>query len=66
MLVLKRHYQFWFSMLGLHKIGAIAIPATAQLLEHDLKDDFVNKRKWFTEDEMNDYLAQQQGGVMTQ
>ena len=35
MLVLKRHYQFWFSMLGLHKIGAIAIPATAQLLEHD-------------------------------
>ena len=35
MLVLKRHYQFWFAMLGLHKIGAIAIPATAQLLEHD-------------------------------
>ena len=35
MLVLKRHYQFWFSMLALHKIGAIAIPATAQLLEHD-------------------------------
>lgn len=35
MLVLKRHYQFWFSMLGLHKIGAIAIPATSQLLEHD-------------------------------
>ena len=27
MLVLKRHYQFWFSMLALHKIGAIAIPA---------------------------------------
>ncbi len=35
MLVLKRHYQFWFAMLGLHKIGAVAIPATAQLLEHD-------------------------------
>ncbi|MBE7006991.1 MAG: cupin domain-containing protein [Ruminococcaceae bacterium] len=35
MLVLKRHYQFWFSILGLHKIGAIAIPATNQLLEHD-------------------------------
>lgn len=35
MLVLKRHYQFWFAVLGLHKIGAIAIPATAQLLEHD-------------------------------
>ncbi len=36
MLILKRHYQFWFSMIALHKIGAIAIPATNQLKEHDL------------------------------
>ena len=36
MLVLKRHYQFWFAMLGLHKLGAVAIPATNQLLEKDL------------------------------
>ena len=35
MLVLKRHYQFWFSMLALNKLGAIAIPATNQLQEHD-------------------------------
>ena len=35
MLVLKRHYQFWFSILGLHKLGAIAIPATNQLVEKD-------------------------------
>ena len=35
MLVLKRHYQFWFAMLGLNKLGAIAIPATNQLQEHD-------------------------------
>ena len=35
MLVLKRHYQFWFCMLALHKLGAIAIPATNQLVEHD-------------------------------
>jgi acetyl-CoA synthetase len=35
MLVLKRHYQFWFSILALHKMGAIAIPATDQLVEHD-------------------------------
>lgn len=28
MLVLKRHYQYWFTMMALHKIGAIAIPAT--------------------------------------
>ncbi|MBR3396634.1 MAG: AMP-binding protein [Lachnospiraceae bacterium] len=35
MLVLKRHYQFWFSIVALHKMGAIAIPATNQLLQHD-------------------------------
>ncbi len=35
MLVLKRHYQFWFAMIGLNKLGAIAIPATNQLQEHD-------------------------------
>ncbi len=37
MLVLKRHYQFWFAILGLHKLGAIAIPATNQLVEHDFE-----------------------------
>ena len=36
MLILKRHYQYWFSILGLHKLGAVAIPATNQLLEKDL------------------------------
>ncbi len=35
MLVLRRHYQFWFAMLGLNKIGAIAIPAPNQLLVKD-------------------------------
>ncbi len=35
MLVLKRHYQFWFAMVALHKLGAIAIPATNQLKDHD-------------------------------
>ena len=40
MLVLKRHYQFWFAMLGLNKLGAIAIPATNQLLEHDFEYRF--------------------------
>lgn len=37
MLVLKRHYQFWFAILGLHKLGAIAIPATNLLQEHDFE-----------------------------
>lgn len=36
MLVLKRHYQFWFCMIALHKLGAVAIPATNQLKEHDI------------------------------
>ncbi len=35
MLVLKRHYQFWFAMIGLNKLGAVAIPAPNQLQEHD-------------------------------
>ncbi len=36
MLILKRHYQYWFAMLGLNKLGAIGIPAPNQLQEHDL------------------------------
>ena len=40
MLVLKRHYQYWFAMMGLHKLGAVAIPATNQLLEKDFSYRF--------------------------
>ncbi len=40
MLILKRHYQFWFAIVGLHKLGAIAIPATNQLQSHDLEYRF--------------------------
>ena len=40
MLVLKRHYQFWFAMIGLNKIGAVAILATNQLQEHDFEYRF--------------------------
>ena len=40
MLVLKRHYEFWFIMIALHKLGAIAIPATNQLTAKDLKYRF--------------------------
>ncbi len=36
MLILKRHYQFWYAILALHKLGAVAIPATNLLQEHDL------------------------------
>ncbi|MBQ7643764.1 MAG: AMP-binding protein [Spirochaetales bacterium] len=37
MLILKRHYQFWYAMLGLNKLGAIVIPATNQLHAHDIE-----------------------------
>ena len=40
MLVLKRHYQFWYAMIALNKLGAIAIPATNQLQEHDFEYRF--------------------------
>ncbi len=40
MLILRRHYQFWFSIVALHKLGAIAIPATDQLQAHDLEYRF--------------------------
>ena len=36
MLILKRHYEFWFALLGLHKIGAIGIPATHLLTAKDI------------------------------
>jgi acetyl-CoA synthetase len=36
MLILKRRYEFWFALLGLHKVGAIAVPATHLLTASDL------------------------------
>ena len=36
MLILKRHYQWWLSMLALHKLGAVAIPATHMLTKKDI------------------------------
>lgn len=36
MLILKRNYQFWFAILGLHKLGAITIPATNLLTTKDI------------------------------
>lgn len=35
MLVLKRRYEFWFSIIALHKLGAICIPATHLLTKKD-------------------------------
>lgn len=37
MVILRRHYQFWFTAVALHKLGAILVPATFMLKEHDLE-----------------------------
>ena len=37
MLMLKRRYEFWIAILGLHKIGAVAIPATHLLTPKDIE-----------------------------
>jgi len=36
MLILKRHFEFWFMIMALHKLGAVTIPATHLLTEKDL------------------------------
>ena len=37
LIVLKRHYQFWYVLTALHKIGAVAIPATHLLKTSDFE-----------------------------
>lgn len=37
MLVLRRRYEWWILMPALHRIGAIVIPATDQLLQSDIE-----------------------------
>ncbi|MDR3271885.1 MAG: AMP-binding protein [Flavobacteriaceae bacterium] len=36
MLLLKRNYEFWSALLALHKLGAVAVPATHLLTEKDI------------------------------
>ena len=36
MVILRRHYQFWFVATALAKLGAVMVPATFMLKEHDL------------------------------
>lgn len=37
LLILKRHYQFWFTLVALHKIGAIAVPCSFLLTKKDFE-----------------------------
>lgn len=36
MLILKRRVEWWYAMVALHKIGAVAIPATHMLTDKDI------------------------------
>ncbi|MGL5957032.1 MAG: AMP-binding protein [Phocaeicola sp.] len=36
MLILKRRFEFWHTMIALHKLGAVAIPATHLLTKKDI------------------------------
>ena len=37
MIILKRHYEFWYTIMALHKIGAVTIPATHLLTKKDIE-----------------------------
>ncbi|HIS41136.1 MAG TPA: AMP-binding protein [Candidatus Aphodovivens avistercoris] len=37
MVILRRHYQFWFVATALAKLGAVMVPATFMLKDHDLE-----------------------------
>ena len=37
MLILRRRYEFWWFILALHRIGAVTVPATDQLLQSDIE-----------------------------
>lgn len=36
MLMLKRHHEYWYTILALHKLGAVVIPATHMLTVKDI------------------------------
>lgn len=40
MLILKRHYEYWFAAVALHKLGAVMIPTT-----HMAKDGVVDTKQ---------------------
>ncbi len=37
MVMLKRHYEYWYTVVALHKLGAILVPVTHMLTEDDIK-----------------------------
>ena len=45
MVVLKRHYEYWFAAIALHKLGAVMIPATHMLTVSDFAYRMESARK---------------------
>ena len=37
LMIMKHRYQFWYTIVALHKLGAVAIPATYMLTKHDIE-----------------------------
>ncbi len=37
LMMLKRHYEYWYLHMALHKIGAVSVPATYMLQAHDIQ-----------------------------
>ena len=37
LMIMKQRYQFWYTIVALHKLGAVAIPATYMLTKHDIE-----------------------------
>ncbi|MDR0335157.1 MAG: AMP-binding protein [Methanomassiliicoccaceae archaeon] len=37
LIALKNHYQFWYVLMALHKIGALGVPGTFMLKKHDIE-----------------------------
>ncbi len=69
MLILKQRYEFWYCILGLHKLGAITIPATHMLTAHDIEYRIKMasiKMIVSVEGELNDFVdkAQEKVGIL--
>ncbi len=64
MLVLKRRYQFWFILTALHRIGAVAIPATNQLQTKDFAYRFekggISAAIYVSDDHIPEHVAEAQ------
>lgn len=64
MLMLKRHHEYWYTILALHKLGAVAVPATHMLTVKDIvyrvQSASIKAVVCTPEGEVADYVAEAQ------